>query len=50
MKLSLENLDVTSFRTTRAPAAPSALATAGEDCFSAPWVCPPKTITWAAAE
>lgn len=50
MKLNLENLEISSFPTTAAPVAPSALATGGEDCFSAPWVCPPKTITWAAAE
>lgn len=46
MKLSPENLHVTSFPTSEAPAAPLALATAGEDCFSAPWVCiPTRTRT-----
>lgn len=42
MKLKLENLDVTSFATAATPVAHSAIAaaTAGEDCFSRPWVCP----------
>jgi hypothetical protein len=48
MKLKLENLDVTSFATAQAPAAPAALATAGEDCFSAPFHCWP-TRPYAAA-
>lgn len=42
MKLKLEELDVTSFPTAEAPAALAA-ATAGEDCFSFPWVCVTKT-------
>jgi hypothetical protein len=49
MKLSLENLDVTSFPTSAAPAAVLPTSTGGEDCFSAPWVCRP-TITRTGAE
>lgn len=41
MKLNLENLEIASFPTTEAPAAPLALSTGGEDCFSFPWVCIP---------
>ena len=40
MKLSIEQLDVASFPTSETPVAqPVFAATAGEDCFSAPWVC-----------
>ncbi len=43
MKLKLENLDVTSFPTTAAAAAP-AISNTGEDCYSFR-VCLPTTIT-----
>ncbi|HET7231550.1 MAG TPA: hypothetical protein VFJ16_16190 [Longimicrobium sp.] len=44
MKLKLENLDVTSFPTTQAPAAVQVASNTGEDCWSFR-VCFPKPYT-----
>jgi hypothetical protein len=48
MKLSLDQLKVTSFQTAAPAAAASLASTGGEDCFSAPFHCYP-TITRTAA-
>jgi hypothetical protein len=49
VKLSLDQLKVTSFHTAAPAAAVSLASTGGEDCFSAPFHCFP-TVTRTAAD
>ena len=45
MRLSLDQLRVTSFETAAAPQAILPTTTGGEDCFSYMATCPPRTTT-----